>query len=177
MPAVLTTERLILRPLTVDDAPTVERYAGAYEVALNTLRIPHPYPAGAAAEWIASHTQSANAHVFAQTLRETGEMIGSIGLHMDLNHDSAEIGYWLGVPFWGKGYVTEAARAVVGWAFATLPLNRIHAGHFTRNPASGRVLQKLGMKHEGTHRQSIKKWGEYLDIEMYAILRGEWSGA
>lgn len=173
MPAVLTTERLILRPLTADDGPAIERYASAYEVALNTLSIPHPYPPGAAAAWIATHASTPNINVFAITLRDGGELIGTVGVHLDPEHDAAEVGYWIGVPFWGKGYVTEAARAAIDWAFASLPVNRIHAMHFTRNPASGRVLQKIGMTREGTLRQRIKKWGEHLDADMYSILRSD----
>ncbi len=176
MPAVLTTERLLLRPLTIDDCPAIERYASAYEVALNTLSIPHPYPPGAAAEWIAKATARGKDHVFGSALQDEG-LIGTVGLHLNPDHDFAEMGYWVGVPFWGRGYVPEAARAAIGWAFANLPVHRIQAAHFTRNPASGRVLLKLGMTHEGTHRQAIKKWGEYLDIERYAVLRSEWSGA
>lgn len=168
----LATERLLLRPFTLDDAPAVQRLASAYEVAENTLLIPHPYPEGAAAEWIAKQ-KPANNHVFAITLHE-GDVIGAVGLEVQPEHDRGEIGYWIGVPYWGRGYMTEAARAVIGWAFESLRLRRVFAFHFTRNPASGRVMQKIGMRHEGSLRQHDKKWNEYVDVEVYGILNSEW---
>ncbi len=170
----LATDRLLLRPFTLDDAPAVQRLAAAYEIAENTLLIPHPYPEGAAAEWIASQPRSANNHVFAITLLDGGDVAGAIGLEAQPEHGRGEIGYWIGVPYWNRGYVTEAARAVLTWGFESLGLHRIFAYHFTRNPASGRVLQKIGMKHEGTMRQHEKKWDEFVDVEVYGILHSEW---
>ena len=172
---ILDTERLILRPPDLADAPAVQRLAGAREVALNTLMIPHPYPDGAAEEWI-SKPRTDDQINFAITVRETGELAGVIGLIVNRDHDRAEIGYWIGVPYWGRGYATEAGRAVVRHAFEGLALNRVYAEVFSRNPASARVLQKIGMRHEGTHRAHIVKWGEAVDVEMYAVLRGEWRG-
>ena len=92
---------------------------------------------------------------------------------MKPEHDHAELGYWIGVPYWGAGYATEGARAVMQFGFETLSLNRIFASHFSRNPASGRVLQKIGMRYEGTLRRHLKKWDEYIDLECYGVLRSE----
>lgn len=175
---VLKTERLTLRLFEPEDAAAVERLASSYEVALNTLSIPHPYPEGAAAEWIASNEKAfeeGRIINFAIVVRETGELAGSIGLVMTPQHDKAEIGYWVGVPYWNRGYATEAGKALIDYGFREWNLNRIDAGHFDRNPSSGRVMQKLGMQYEGRLRQSIKKWDEYLDVEYYAILRSEWA--
>jgi [ribosomal protein S5]-alanine N-acetyltransferase len=83
------------------------------------------------------------------------------------------LGYWIGKPYWGRGFCTEAARAVLRYAFTELGLNRVHAYHFHHNPASGRVLQKIGMTHEGLLRQHVKKWGQFIDNELYSILRSE----
>jgi ribosomal-protein-alanine N-acetyltransferase len=99
--------------------------------------------------------------------------VGAVGLILAPAHDRAELGYWIGAPYWGRGYATEASRAVVRWGFEGLGLRRIHASHFPRNPASGRVLEKLGMRHEGTLRQHVKKWDEYLDLESYGLLADE----
>ncbi|HKG93136.1 MAG TPA: GNAT family protein [Gemmatimonadaceae bacterium] len=88
-------------------------------------------------------------------------------------HARGELGYWVGAGMWGRGYATEAARAVVSFGFATLGLNRIQARHFLRNPASGRVLQKLGMRCEGMHRQAYRRWGRFEDVAVYAILASE----
>lgn len=170
----LRTERLILRPFTGDDAPAVQRLCAAREIAENTLMIPHPYPEGAAAQWIAKLADHSHNYVFAITLRDSGSVAGAIGLELARDHDRAEIGYWIAVPFWNHGYVTEAARAVVGWAFRELGVQRVVAEHFTRNPSSGRVMQKIGMRHEGSLRKHIKKWGEHLDVEVYGILAAEW---
>jgi ribosomal-protein-alanine N-acetyltransferase len=174
---MLRTERLVLRGFTLADAPDIKRLINTREVALNTLRIPHPYPDGEAERWISTHEEGREKgdHVFAVTLRASKEFIGTVGLHLKPDHDMAEIGYWIGVPYWGHGYATEAAGAVLSFGFETLSLNRIYAMHFTRNAASGRVLQKLGMRHEGTLRQHTKKWGEYIDLECYGIIRGEFN--
>ena len=100
--------------------------------------------------------------------------MGAIGLHVEHFHQRAEIGYWLGVPYWGKGYATEAAKAVIGYAFETLGVQRVFAFHFTRNPASGRVLARAGMQREGTMRQHLVKWDERVDVDYYGILRDDW---
>ncbi|HSY50924.1 MAG TPA: GNAT family N-acetyltransferase [Thermoanaerobaculia bacterium] len=170
----LTTRRLVLRPFDIEDAPAVQSLAGDREIARNTLLIPHPYPEGAADEWIKGHDDKSDNHIFAITAGDGGEVMGAIGLHVERNHDRAEIGYWLGVPYWGNGYVTEAARAVVGYAFDDVGVHRVFAFHFTRNPASGKVLQKIGMRREGTMRQHLVKWGEHVDIDCYGIVRDEW---
>jgi ribosomal-protein-alanine N-acetyltransferase len=165
---VLTTARLVLRPLKVEDARDIERLAGAYEVAYNTLMIPHPYPAGSAETWIRNGDAEGR---FAIALRENGELAGMIGLCVVRDHDRGELGYWIGVPYWGRGYACEAAGAIIDYGFDVLKLNKVYAAHFDRNPASGRVLQKAGMTYEGTLRQHHKKWGEYVDILMYSKLR------
>jgi RimJ/RimL family protein N-acetyltransferase len=111
---------------------------------------------------------------FAVTLRDGGELIGAIGLDLERAHARAELGYWIGVPYWGRGYATEAAAALVAHAFDVRGLNRVYAFHFTNNPGSGRVLQKIGMRHEGTRRGHTRKGETYLDSDGYAILRDEW---
>ena len=85
-----------------------------------------------------------------------------------------ELAYWIGVPYWNNGYCTEAAEAVLRYGFLNRGLNRIHASYFSQNSASGRVLEKLGMIHEGTQRQHVMKWGVFIDMELMAILRVEW---
>ena len=100
--------------------------------------------------------------------------MGVIGLHVKSRDRVAELGYWIGVPYWGRGYATEAARAVMSHGFEDLGLNRIYAGYFARNNASGNIMRKLGMTHEGTLRQHHCKWGEFVDVVMYGILADEW---
>jgi ribosomal-protein-alanine N-acetyltransferase len=98
-----------------------------------------------------------------------------MGLVIHRSHDSGELGYWIGKPYWGRGYATEAAAAVLDFAFGPLALHRVEATHFTRNPASGRVMEKLGMRLEGVFRDAHRKWGRYEDIAQRAILADEWA--
>jgi RimJ/RimL family protein N-acetyltransferase len=175
---ILETGRLILRPFTPVDTPEVQRLAGDRDVASTTMHIPHPYEDSMAEEWIAAYQERFDRVEqvrFAITHREEGNLIGAIDLWaISKQHEKAEIGYWIGKPYWNQGYCTEAARAVLRYGFEAQGLNRIYATHFTRNPASGRVMQKIGMRHEGHLRQHAKKWGNYEDFETYAILRSEY---
>ena len=173
----LETERLILRPFVLSDAPEVQRLAGERDIASTTLNIPHPYEDGTAELWIGTHEASFEAGrivTFAIVDRGTNALLGAIGLTINAEHDRAEMGYWLGKPYWGNGYCTEAAAAVLRFAFEELGLNRVYACHLTRNPASGRVMQKIGMRHEGRLRQHVKKWGQGEDLETYGVLREEY---
>ena len=169
----LRTDRLLLRPFTLEDAPAVQRLAGDAEIADTTLTIPHPYGEGVAEAWIDTHRdrwERGELASFAIVLRETGELAGAVGLAIDPRHLHAELGYWVGRPYWGLGICTEAARAVVEFGFRELGLRRIHAHHFTRNPASGRVMQKIGMRCEGTLRQHARKGDRFEDLDVYGIL-------
>jgi len=170
----LQTERLILRAFQMDDAPAVNKYVSEKAIAATTLNIPHPYTLEMADEWIGTHKEAfenGQAVRFAITLGDSGNLLGAIGLEITAAHERAEIGYWIGKPHWGKGYCTEAALAVLQYGLDSLGLERIFATHFRKNSASGRVMQKAGMKHEGRLRHHVKKWGEFEDLEMYAILR------
>jgi ribosomal-protein-alanine N-acetyltransferase len=173
----LTTARLMLRPFTLADAPDVQRYASDRDVAATTLTIPHPYPDDGAEKWIGTHAaRYADGRLasFAIIERESGALAGAIGLHLELAHNRAELGYWIGKPFWGRGYATEAAEAMIGFGFEVLGLNKIHAAHFTKNAASARVIEKVGMTFEGHLREHDLKWGVYEDIKVYGILVSEW---
>ncbi len=172
----LRTERLLLRPFTLADAPVVQELAGNKAIAAMTLNIPHPYPNGLAEKWISTHAprfRDGRGAIYAITLLENRQLIGSIGLVAVPDHQRAELGYWLGQPYWNWGYTTEAARELLRYGFTELELNRIYASHYGRNPASGRVMQKIGMQYEGTLRQHIAKWGQFEDMKLYGILRSE----
>ncbi len=98
--------------------------------------------------WISTHAAAyieREGATLAITQKKTGVLMGAIGFNVNLKNGWAEIGYWVGKPYWGHGYATEALRALIPWAFDAFPLNRLQACHFTRNPASGRVMQKAGM--------------------------------
>jgi [ribosomal protein S5]-alanine N-acetyltransferase len=174
--STLRTVRLDLRPPLSSDVADIVRLAGGREVAATTLRIPHPYTDADAERFIAAAARHADADqsvVFAMEVRDTAQFVGAIGLELQLAHRKAELGYWIGVPFWGNGYATEAARAVIRYGFDELNLNRIYASYITQNPASGRVLRKIGMKHEGTLRGHILKWDVFHDSEFFGILRDD----
>jgi RimJ/RimL family protein N-acetyltransferase len=174
---IIKTERLIMRPFELADAPVVRKLAGVKRVASTTLRVPHPYEKGMAEDWIRTHKRlfgQGKAVVCAIVRRKTGKIIGAISLQLSKLNESAELGYWIGSRHWNRGYATEAAEVMLMYGFTELGLNRIHAHHMTRNPASGRVLEKIGMKREGVMRQHIKKWGRFEDIVAYAILREDY---
>jgi len=172
---VLTTERLTLRPLEAGDAADLRRLIDDPIIARNTLRIPHPYPEGAAEEWIAKHNdelKDVDEVVVAMVIRETGEFIGIMGL-MPKPFDAAEIGYWLGRGYWGRGFATEAARALIRYGFEERTFNRIEATVFSFNDASAKVLEKSGMTFEGLLRQAVRKGDDYIDVRMYSIVKSE----
>ena len=172
---ILETVRLLLRPFRLADADQVQRLAGDRPVADTTLNVPHPYEDGLAEKWISNHRdwfERRQQAVFAVTLKKSaGTLIGTVGLRIEIGDQRAELGYWIGRHYWNQGYCTEAARAVLQFGFEQLGLNRIFAHHFLRNSASGRVMQKLGMTHEGRLRQHVKKWDAFEDLELYGILK------
>ena len=172
----IDTARLCLRPFALTDAAELQRLAGAREVAAMTMNIPHPYPDGAAEDWIvvqAEKWQRSELLALAIDVVETKTFVGTVLLKLAPAHRRAELGYWIGVPFWGYGYATEAAVGMVDYGFRVLGLDRIDAHYIAGNEASGRVLQKVGMQREGVLRQHIVKWGEAHDIVMYGMLASE----
>jgi RimJ/RimL family protein N-acetyltransferase len=171
---LLVTDRLHLRPFAASDASQVQALAGERAIADTTLLIPHPYGDGEAEAWIATHEpqfHQGRQAVYAITLRPDGQLIGAISLLIVRVHDRAELGYWIGSPWWNRGFATEATKAAISYGFGALGLHRIEAEHFARNPASGRVMLKCGMRHEGRLIQRVKKWGIYEDIDQYGLIR------
>lgn len=169
----LKTKRLLLRPFAPSDGTAVRELAGDRAIADTTRNVPHPYEPGMAEEWIATHERDfdeGRCIHFAITENAGGRLVGAIGLMDLVKGHQAELGYWVGKPFWNRGYCTEAAEAVLRFAYEELDLVRVHASHLTRNPASGRVLRKIGMKHEGCRRGHFVKWGRLEDIELYGIV-------
>lgn len=177
----LETDRLTLRPFQLEDAWDVERLAGRREIADTTLNIPHPYPVGTANAWIAKHAPAWERQTdatFAIIETRTSQLAGAISLmSINLEHRRAELGYWIAVEDWNKGYATESGRLMLQLGFESLGLHRIEGRHFQRNPASGRVLVKLGMRHEGVHRDWAIKWGKFEPALVYSILETEWRTA
>lgn len=175
-PPTLHTPRLLLGPLAEDDVPALVALAGAFEIADTTATIPHPYTLDDARSFLtidAAEREAGAAVRFAVRL-DGPELIGVVGLH-GITRDPlrAELGYWIGVPWWGRGFATEAARAAVRYGFDALGLHKIHAHHLARNPASGTVLQRIGMQQEGVLRQEVRKWERLEDVVLYGMLRSD----
>ena len=177
MTKFLETKRLFLRRLEFGDADRVEELASDYELAKTTLTVPHPYPAGSAADFIRSMwtAEEKGLVAFAVVEKESESLIGIINIKQTLAFKRGELGYWVGRPYWGKGYGTEAARAMVEFGFKELGLNKVFAGAFADNPGSWRIMEKVGMKHEGTWRQHAMRDGRFVDLAYYGLLREEYN--
>ena len=149
----LESERLILRPPGPRDIQSMTVWLSDYDVARMTARVPHPYNEGDAEAFLAHAPE----YRFVIQRRSDGVFLGMTGLH---GEDGYEFGYWLGKPFWGFGYATEAAHRLVLFAFEALGLETVHAGWFHDNPASGHVLAKLGARHNGSRMRDCRARGK-----------------
>ncbi|MFS4429929.1 GNAT family N-acetyltransferase [Chryseobacterium sp. S90] len=169
---IIETERLILSQLEEKDVPFIVEYLQHRIFSDLTSNIPYPYVENDARSWLKMSKEAFDnktGYTFAIRNKE-GHIIGAIGLH-DRDDDKAELGYWIGMSYWNKGYVTEAARAIVDFGLNDLGFNKIFATHFLHNPASGRIMEKIGMEQEAVLKQEIKKDGEYFDIVRYSIYK------
>ncbi len=158
-----------VRSYRIDDAPSLARYANNRNISRNMRdTFPFPYTLTDAHDWISLVMQQSPEANFA--IASADEVIGGIGLIFrdDIHRRSAEIGYWLGEPFWGQGIATAALRAVTDHAFANHDLARLEAHVFEWNPASMRVLEKVGYVLEGKLRQSITKESQTIDGFLFA---------
>ena len=174
---VLTTERLILSRPVEGDMQHIIHYLDSDKVySENTANMPYPYKEADAEflirEVVDKGFENETDFVFAIRNKENGLIMGLIGIHhWDKANQKAEIGYWLGKEFWNKGYVTEAMAEVLAFGFEVLNLNKMFANFFPHNPASGRVMEKSGMRQEAVLRQEIYKNGKFLDFVRYSILK------
>jgi len=167
----LKLARCTLRPWRVGDETSLVRNANNRRVWHNLSRLPHPYTRQDADAWIARASTHVPVVDFAIVV--DGGAVGGIGVELgrDVFLRSAEVGYWLGEPYWGRGIATEALRAVTEYAFATFDLCRLQAGVFEWNPASMRVLEKCGFAREGVLRRAAIKDGQLIDLVLYARVR------
>ena len=168
MQPIIETARLVLRPFTAGDAGVVQKLAGRREVSETTSYIPHPYEDGMAEAWIASHSiawANRTRIAYAITVKESGQLIGAVSLSQ-IEKETAELGYWIGLPSWGNGYCTEAAAGLLKRAPLEFGIFNIRAVHLSANPASGRVLQKLGLTHI-RNEQMADRNGAMSDVGVY----------
>ena len=181
MQPTIKSSRLRLRPFVAADASDVRRLAGDKRIADMTLAIPHPYPEGAAEAWIASHPDSyegGKEATFAITLMDSGDLLGAISL-LDISreHARAELGYWVGVDHWSKGYCTEAVRRLLEFGTEELGITRFVGRCIGRNAASARVMVKAGMLPEGHLRQHMLRHGRYEDMLLFGLVLAGRTGA
>mgnify|MGYP001140467552 CR=1 FL=1 len=168
---------LTLRPFVWEDLSEVLALVQDKDVAATTLNIPYPCTEAEINDWFQlqqRELEEGKGLRWAVCITETKELVGAIKLATHPEYESAELGYWIGKPYWGKGYASEATHLVVNYAFDTLELNRIEAHAMVENIGSIQILRKLGMQEEGYHPQLIKKWGEFKDVKTYGLLRSQW---
>jgi RimJ/RimL family protein N-acetyltransferase len=146
----ITTERLLLRPVAADDAARLAELANDFDVARMTTGIPHPYARADADAYLGRKLASDHSVDTAFAIQHPDDgFIGVLGFHPRPGTQAPEVGYWLGRPYWGRGYATEVAQAALDWAGRVWGKRFVVSGHFADNPASGRVLEKAGFLYTG----------------------------
>jgi RimJ/RimL family protein N-acetyltransferase len=172
------TPHLRLRTVEPADAESIQKAAKAREISDTMISIPHPYPEGEAERYVKRQMegrQAGHSMAFAIEHKEDEKFLGVLELRkIDAEHLLAEMSFWLIPEVWGQGYMSEVVQVVIKYAFEDLGLNRLYAYCMVRNPATGRVLEKNGFRQEGLLRQRVRKWGEFEDVLLWAILREEW---
>jgi ribosomal-protein-alanine N-acetyltransferase len=184
-PVRIETARLILRSLELRDAARIALFASDWEVARMTARIPHPYTEDAAEEFIAAVAQADGLALAIAERQSPAMLIGCAGIERwqpapgyggkqrELAAGEAELGYWIGRPYWGRGYATEAGGALLAFAFRHLGLERIIVSAMLDNPASRRVIEKLGFRPEDPGRLYSAARGEEVDVHQFALTQAE----
>jgi RimJ/RimL family protein N-acetyltransferase len=174
----IDTDRLILRCPLAADAERISLLLGNWNVAHWVVRVPYPFRPEHAAAWIARSAEERAAGIgwpYLITLRESGAMIGSMDLSIEGDSATGALGYWLGEDYWGQGYATEAAAAMIGFAFDMLKLKEVSANALPDNLRSIRVLEKAGMRHVGSQVEDTVERGR-VDTELFSIKRSAWRG-
>lgn len=173
---ILETKRLLLKPYEQEFADAIYSVVSQAEIADTMITIPHPYPKTLVNKWIAYLQLSAKqgtAFEFAVFLKEDPEKyIGNCGLvSISSSHQKAEIAYFIDKNEWGKGYATEVASFMLSYGFEVLGLERIYGHCMSRNPASRKVMEKVGLQFEGTLRHDIKKGEDFEDLDLLGMTR------
>jgi RimJ/RimL family protein N-acetyltransferase len=168
---VLATERLVLRAPRRSDVKAIASFANDRRIAANTARIPHPYGIEDAEQFIAAVNKREGEACFVIMLE-----CAPIGVcSVDLREDGPEVGYWLGVPYWGRGFATEAVRALIDHAFGDLEHETLISGARVNNPASRRVLEKCGFQWTGVRLSRIRAINSAAPIDRFRLDRGLWA--
>lgn len=165
---IIRTERLVLRAPLLSDAPRIALLAGDYDVASMTGTLPHPYDEEMAVDWMKSLESGEEGVAF--VIERAGALIGCVG-YRPMDEANAEIGYWIGKPYWGLGYATEAAKALILHVFAIENFDYLTIGHFRENPASARVIAKLGFEPTGEVLRDCAARGSKAHCMTYRLTR------
>ncbi len=155
------------------DAKDVQTLCNNINIYKTTLNLPYPYSLDDALGWIKNHKKSFDedrSYTWAITDQVSKTLYGAITLSNNRVFNHGEIAYFIGEEYWGKGYGTEAAKAIVDFGFKEKDLHKVFARFFKSNPASGRIMQKIGMVQEGILKDHVKKDGEYVDLIYYGII-------
>ncbi len=186
----LKTSRLELRPFCSNDIALVAELANDEQLSLNLRSFGFPYTVDDARQWIQTlekEWENGQSTVFGVCVRETEDkreptlvgatLVGAIGIVLDRQSNRGELGYWIGRSYWGQGIATEAGKSILDFAFGQLCLNKLTAECLTRNPASSRVLEKLGMVQEGFFAKHFRKResDDYCDVQAFGLLRRAWN--
>ncbi|MGU3308016.1 GNAT family N-acetyltransferase [Pseudomonas sp. M5A4_2d] len=173
----ISTPRLLLRALEMDQAETLFHLANGPKIADNTANIPSPYTLETAQGFIAGNAEKYRAGELLNLgmhVRETGALIGIVSLRLNPRHHYGQLGGWVAAHCRNQGYAAEAASAVMDFGFAELGLQRVGSQCFGRNKESARVMEKIGLRYEGCMRQAFLKNGVYEDLLGFATVRGDW---
>lgn len=170
---ILYTQRLTLRRFNLDDVFMVSKLCNNMILHEMTFSLPYPYTEAMAVEWIDRHDawwQNNERYEWAIVHTQTNQLMGAIGLGYHPTHNHGELGYWMGEPFWNQGYASEAAQAIIKWAFEVKNYHRVFARHFLFNPASRKVMEKAGMTYEGRQIEHMYKNGRYHTLDVCSII-------
>lgn len=173
----LTTTRLVLRKIRTEDIPSLLKYCHNKKISDQILNIPYPYQEEDAIfrmNFVFQGFKNRERYVFAITLKEKDELIGEIGLHLDKANNTAQFGYWIAEPEWGKGIATEATAAILKFGFEELKLNKIYATHYPDNVASGKVMLNNKMIKEAELKEHYKVNNQYRDVLQYRLTASEY---
>ena len=169
----IITDRLYLRLFEINDAEIVKEHCNNINIYKTTLYIPYPYTLDDALSWMENHKKNFDedrSYEFAITHKESGDLLGAISLSNNQKFKNGELAYWIAEKYWGNGYGTEAAQAIIKFAFEEKKLHKVFARYFKSNPASGKIMKKIGMEQEGLLKDQIIKDGKYEDLFYFGII-------
>ena len=175
-PELLTT-KLRLRKIRPSDISSLLKYCNNKNISDQIINIPYPYLEEDAVfrmNFVLQGFKNKERYVFAISLKDSEELIGEIGLHLDKGNNSAQFGYWIAEPFWGKGIATEALAAILKFGFETLNLNKIYATHYPDNLSSGKVMLNNKMIKEAEMKDHYKINDAYRDVIQYRLTKKEY---